>query len=88
MDNRTFLEALDQPGGPGFDGAARILFRAATAAYLNSIEPTISYSLTTQQIVNAVNAALASGNRDAVLALASNLDTRNNAGCPDAKSLV
>jgi hypothetical protein len=41
-----------------------------------------SYPLTTAQVIAAVNAALASGNRTTMLALANQLDTHNNRGCP------
>jgi hypothetical protein len=88
IDNRTFLDALDQPGGPGVDGAARILFRAATASYLNAAHPQVDFSLTTAQVVAQVNAAVATLDRDTMLSLASDLDARNNAGCPDAPTLV
>ena len=87
MDTRTFIDALDQPGGPGLEGAARILFRAAVAAYLNAAHPEVDFALSTTEIVNRVNAALASGDRERILALAGELDRLNNAGCPDAKSL-
>jgi len=88
LDNETFLEALQGGGGSGINGAATILFRAATAAYLNSLNDEISYPLTSAQIVSQVNTALATLNRDAYLKLAGTLDTYNNLGCPDAKSLT
>ena len=82
MDNTTLLAALDGGGGPGVQGAATILLRAATASLLNSTA-NVSFSLTTQQVIDRTNAALASLDRDTILALAGNLDARNNAGsCP------
>jgi hypothetical protein len=88
MDNVTLQAALDGSGGPGVNGAATILLRAGAAAYLNSLTPEIYYPLTTAQVISQVNTALASGNRDTMLTLASSLDQKNNAGCPDAPSLV
>lgn len=82
MDNTTLLAALDGGGGPGVQGAATILLRAATASLLNSTA-NVSFSLTTQQVIDRTNAALATLDRDTILALAGNLDARNNAGsCP------
>jgi hypothetical protein len=88
MDNDTLLEALNFGGGPGVDGAAQILFRAAAAAYLNSLNPSIHYPLTTAQVISQVNSALASGDRATMLSLASSLDQKNNLGCPDAPTLI
>jgi hypothetical protein len=82
MDSVTLVAALDGGGGPGVTGAATILFRAAVAALLNSAHPGIDYPLTTAQVIAAVNAALASGDRGTMLALAGSLDAANNAGCP------
>jgi hypothetical protein len=82
MDNVTLVAALEGGGGPGLTGAARILFRAAVAALLNSAHPGVDYPLTTAQVIAAVNAALASGDRDTMLSLAGTLDTNNNLGCP------
>lgn len=88
LDNQTFLEALQGGGGPGVQGGATILLRAATAAYLNSLEANIDYPLTSAQVVSQVNAALATNNREAMLKLATTLDQYNNLGCPDAPTLV
>ena len=87
LDNVTFLAALDFEGGPTIRDAAQILLRQAVAAYLNSLHPTIEFSLSSAQVVSQTNAALATLDRGTILALASDLDRRNNAGCPDAKSL-
>jgi len=87
LDNQTFLEALQGGGGPGVQGGATVLLRAATAAYLNSLNPDISYPLTSAQIVAQVNTALATNNREAMLTLAATLDRYNNLGCPDAPTL-
>jgi hypothetical protein len=75
----TLLAALSFQGGSTVQDAKNILLRAAAAAYLNSLA--VDYPLTTAQVVSMVNAALASGDRDTILALASVLDANNNGNC-------
>jgi hypothetical protein len=82
LGSATLADALAFKGGSTIDGAAQILLRAAVAAVLNAASPDISYPLTVTQIVNQVNAALATGDRGTILALASQLDGDNNLGCP------
>jgi hypothetical protein len=82
MDNITLLAALDGNGGPGVKGAAEILLRAAVAALLNSTHSVVDYPRTTDEIITAVNTALASGDRNTILQLAKELDADNNLGCP------
>jgi hypothetical protein len=77
----TFLEALWFGGGTDLAGAQRILMRAAVAGLLNSAHPDIAYPKSSQQVIDLVNAAIASNNRDAILAAAGTLDTLNNLGC-------
>lgn len=87
---RTLLASLDGGGGPGADGAALILARAATAAWLNAASEGLGYPWrryavgldSRPALVPTVNAAFASGDRDTMLALATRLDTDNNLGCP------
>jgi hypothetical protein len=81
-DNTTLLEALNFGGGSGVAGGARILLRSAVAALLNSSSPDVDYTMTTAEVIAAVNAALASGSRATMLTLAAELDTDNNLGCP------
>ncbi|HEY6606112.1 MAG TPA: hypothetical protein VIZ44_07185 [Gaiellaceae bacterium] len=76
----TLLAALSFQGGNTVQDAKDILLRAAAAAYLNSFA--VNYPLTTAEVVSQVNAALASGNRATILALATTLDNNNNLGCP------
>jgi hypothetical protein len=76
----TLLAALSFQGGTGVLGATRVLLRAAVAAYLNSLS--VDFAFSTAQVVSMVNAALASGDRATILAVAAQLDTANNAGCP------
>jgi hypothetical protein len=79
IDDETLVEALGGGGGPGDDGAAEILLRAAVAALLNASAPDSGYSMDADELVAAVNTALAA-DRDAMLALADELDQLNNAG--------
>jgi len=86
----TLLEALQGGGGPGADGAATILARASTAAWLNAANEGLGYPWRRfntgldgrPPLVATVNAAFASGDRATMLALATRLDGDNNLGCP------
>jgi hypothetical protein len=82
LASRTLLQTLQGGGGPGTLGAARILLRAAVAALLNAAHNGVDYPRTTTEIIADVNAALASNNRNTILALAGELDDDNNLGCP------
>jgi hypothetical protein len=85
LDAETLLESLAGGGGPGADGAAQILLRAAVASLLNAGTPDGGFSMSTDELIAAVNAALDSGDRATMLALAGDLDGLNNAGdCMDA----
>jgi hypothetical protein len=81
-DNVSLVGALGFGGGSGVAGGARNLLRAAVAALLNSSSPDVDYTLTTAEVIAAVNAALASNDRDTMLDLAGDLDADNNLGCP------
>jgi len=81
LEDDLLWDALGYNGGKGVLGGAKILLRAAAAALLNSEHPDVDYPLTTAEIVDAVNDALDSGDRDAMLALAGELDENNNLGC-------
>jgi hypothetical protein len=84
LSGETLLDALQGGGGPGLVGAETILLRAAVAALLNSSNTTVHFPFTTSAIISAVNAAIATGDRDVILALATILDNANNGvgGCP------
>lgn len=75
----TLLEALSFRGGNTFNDKVEILLRAATAGYLNSL--TVNYDLRTQQIIDGGNAAIASGDQNQVIDLATTLDDFNNQVC-------
>jgi hypothetical protein len=84
--DQTLLTALQGGGGPGVDGATRILMRAASAAVLNAAHEGVGYPYRRFDepfnIVAKVNAALASLDRQTMLTLAATLDAANNLGCP------
>lgn len=96
-DGLTLLEALQGRGGSGDEGAAAILLRAATASLLNAAHDGVEFPLrrnadTTNDpaaspnggpaLIASVDAALQSGDRSTMLALAERLDRLNNLGCP------
>jgi hypothetical protein len=81
-DSSTLLEALNFGGGSGVAGAQRILLRAAVAGLLNAANPDVEYTTSVADLIDDVNAALASGDRDTILALAAEIDADNNLGCP------
>ena len=81
LGNDSLWYALGYGGGPGGQGAAEILLRAAVAALLNASHPGVAYPRTEASVISDVNTALLQ-NRDAMLALAAQLDADNNLGCP------
>lgn len=78
----TLLAALSLKGGNGLAGAEQILMRAAAAAYLNAAHEGLGYPIRRAVFVPQVNAAIASGSRDAMINYAAYLDGLNNLGCP------
>ena len=78
----SLLNTLSFAGGSGVSGAAEILLRAATAAVLNASHPDVAYPRSPASVIADVNNALATQNRDSMLALAAALDADNNRGCP------
>lgn len=84
LSGETLLAALQGGGGSGLLGAEKILLRAAVAALLNASSGTVAYPFTQADIISAVNTALATGDRDSILTLATTLDNANNGtgGCP------
>jgi hypothetical protein len=81
LDNVSLLNALSFGGGSGLTGAAQMLLRAGVAAVLNAAHPDVEF-LSLADTIDAVNHALASGSRSEMLAVAAQLDTLNNLGCP------
>jgi hypothetical protein len=82
LGSANLLDALSFKGGSTLEGAAQILLRAAVSALLNASHPNVSYPRTAAGVISDVNSALASGDRDTMLTLASALDADNNLGCP------
>jgi len=85
----TMGTALNGGGGSGVTGAATILLRAGTAAWLNAdAEIAFPYRRWTTgfngeaPLQKLITDALNSGSRDTMLALATKLDNANNLGCP------
>jgi len=82
--NVTILDALSLQGGPGVEGALEILYRAAAAAYLNSIAEPNWPGPSTANLIAGVKAVVATGDRDTILgdpvAGATVLDNANNTG--------
>jgi len=76
----TLLQALNYKGGKTIQDAAGILLRQAVAALLNAAHPNINYPMTEEEIITAVNDALATQNRAVILNLAEELDGYNNLG--------
>lgn len=88
LNDLSMIDALNFNGGPGIEGAARILLRAAIAAALNADSDYVVYPVGISQLYNSVNEALAPGgdvtlaDRETMLALADQLDAWNNLGVP------
>lgn len=81
LSDYSLRQALNFQGGSTLSGAAEILVRAAVAAQLNARHPDVGAPLAADAMIAAVNAALASGDRNTILALATTLDNNNNLGC-------
>ena len=82
LKNKTLLEALDFPGGDTLREKAQILLRAAVAALLNAAHPDVNYPMSKEDVIAEVDAALASGDPDTIIDLATILDGYNNLGSP------
>jgi hypothetical protein len=74
------MTALSYKGGSTLCGATQILLRAATAGLLNEISFGDAYPAfaSPQDLINAVNAAIATGNRQTIINLANQIDYWNN----------
>lgn len=85
LGSDTLEIALEYQGGPGLLGGVRILLRNAVASLLNAAHEEVNYVLTVDEVKNKVNDALASNNRETMIALEKELDIYNNlcaALCP------
>jgi hypothetical protein len=80
---QTLESVFDVPDAFGLDDVTLLAaLSQAVAALLNAASPEVDFPLTEAEIIAQVNAALASGDRDTILALAEELDTFNNLFCP------
>jgi uncharacterized repeat protein (TIGR01451 family) len=77
----TLMQAFGYGGGKGIYGGARILLRAAVAAILNACNDNVAYPMGETAVINAVNAALATLDRQEMVGLGGILDMYNNYGC-------
>jgi hypothetical protein len=82
VSGETLLEALSFSGGPTDLDAAKLLLHHAVAALLNASHPDVDYPLAPSDVISQTNAALASSDRDTMLALKDTFDSNNNLGCP------
>lgn len=81
LGGNTLLQALNYGGGDNLVGSAQILLRAAVASILNAAHPDVDFTRSAASVIADVNAALATKDRDTILALATALDIDNNLGC-------
>ena len=79
---KTLRALLLSPATEGTTAAADRLVRAAVSALLNAGSPRVGYPLTSWHVLSQVNAALESGRRMQVDALASVLEALNERSCP------
>ncbi len=80
LQGTSLLDALKWPGGDEVEDKAQLLLHHAVAAVLNAAHPNIDYPWSEGEIVDAVEAALASGDPDEMLDLKDMLDMWNNFG--------
>jgi len=79
-DPDTYIDMLGYKGGPGVDGARKILLRAATAAYLNQYAFGEDFTCSDDWFDLYVEAFL-SGDRATMIANANLIDDCNNSIC-------
>lgn len=77
----TWLDALNYKGGSGIECAQRILYRAYVAAFLNTWAFKENYPGSDQNVYEQMIATYSSGDREAMIALAEQLDAWNNGVC-------
>src|SRR6478672_7639388 len=76
LSGETLLDALGGGGGSTLEGAATILLRAAVSGLLNATDANVNYPGGNALIIKHVNAALATEDRDTILALATKIDKK------------
>jgi len=82
LGTSSLLNGLSFKGGSDASGKAQILLRAAVAGLLNT--GGVQYGMTKTDLINSVNAALASGDGTQMTNIGTQIDKLNNgkAGCP------
>ena len=80
LSDDTLMTALGYGGGNDLVGAAKILLRNAVASLLNANHDDVFYPLTENEVINQVNSALSSENRDTILNFEIVLNLYNNLG--------
>lgn len=83
ISESTLLEGLQFPGGPGVDGAVRIVLRQAIAALLNASHPDFASPSTVADIIDMVNTAFESGDRQTIIKLNGHLIGDEDGACFD-----
>lgn len=78
LDDKTLLEALEEGGGD-----VDALLRHAVAALLNSANPDVEFGLTTGQVIEATNEALASGDYESTKDMFEGLNEQEAPGFCD-----
>jgi hypothetical protein len=83
----TLLDALNYKGGEKNSGMAQTLLRAAVAALLNAAHPEVNYPITEAEIdteiIQRVNDALLTEDRDTMEMLKNEFDSYNNLGADE-----
>ena len=78
----TLYDGLRHPGGNGASGGARLLLRTAVVALLNASHPDVNFPLTEAEIIQIVDGALATMDRNAMQDARHEIDMHNSQGCP------
>jgi hypothetical protein len=78
LNSVTFLDALNFQGGPTLQDAAELLLKQAVASLLNAANPAVKFTLDQSAVISQTNSALASGNRDTILAQQNKFDQLNS----------
>lgn len=82
LNGVTLHWALRAGDGPGVPGAAKTLLREGVAALLNAAHPEVAYPMSEAEVIAAVDQALATMSRPAMLVAAAELAQLNALACP------
>ena len=82
LGTSTLLQGLKFDGNTSLNGTAKLLLRSGIAALLNSASPCVQYPLCWNEVVDLVDAAMASCTRSTMLSQTSQLDGLNSLTCP------